>query len=179
MLPPKPQAQGILQIACQAWALIAWLSHFERVDWVLAINDQNGSTTPTFSIPRQYRWACPRSWGVREESQFDNGVRPYSVGNWFSPKADVACFLQKKATKTPSMAFPTGHIPSLSERLAPERVVMMLNRYLTTMVAIIKQYQGTIDEFIGDAMAGNGSHLTTPGCLNFRGRLVSFCTASR
>ena len=56
---------------------------------------------------------------------------------------------------------------------------MMLNRYLTTMVAIIKQYQGTIDEFIGDAMAGNGSHLTTPGCLNFRGRLVSFCTASR
>jgi adenylate cyclase len=28
----------------------------------------------------------------------------------------------------------------------------MLNRYLTTMVTIIKQYQGTIDEFIGDAI---------------------------
>jgi len=97
----------------------------------------------------------------------------------FRRKLTWQCFLQKKATKTPSTAFPTGHIPSLSERLAPERVVMMLNRYLTTMVAIIKQYQGTIDEFIGDAMAGNGSHLTTPGCLNFRGRLVSFCTASR
>ena len=41
---------------------------------------------------------------------------------------------------------------SLSERLAPERVVAMLNRYLTTMVAVIKQYQGTIDEFIGDAI---------------------------
>ncbi len=41
---------------------------------------------------------------------------------------------------------------SLSERLAPERVVAMLNRYLTTMVKIIKQYQGTIDEFIGDAI---------------------------
>ena len=41
---------------------------------------------------------------------------------------------------------------SLSERLAPERVVAMLNRYLTTMVAIIKQYHGTIDEFIGDAI---------------------------
>jgi adenylate cyclase len=41
---------------------------------------------------------------------------------------------------------------SLSERLAPERVVTMLNRYLTTMVTIIKQYQGTIDEFIGDAI---------------------------
>jgi PAS domain S-box-containing protein len=41
---------------------------------------------------------------------------------------------------------------SLSERLAPERVVAILNRYLTSMVAIIKQYQGTIDEFIGDAI---------------------------
>ncbi|MGH6825444.1 PAS domain-containing protein [Methyloceanibacter sp.] len=41
---------------------------------------------------------------------------------------------------------------SLSERLPPERVVALLNRYLTTMVSVIKQYQGTIDEFIGDAI---------------------------
>jgi PAS domain S-box-containing protein len=41
---------------------------------------------------------------------------------------------------------------SLSERLAPERVVTILNRYLSSMVAIIKQYGGTIDEFIGDAI---------------------------
>jgi PAS domain S-box-containing protein len=41
---------------------------------------------------------------------------------------------------------------SLSERLAPERVVAILNRYLATMVKIIKQYEGTIDEFIGDAI---------------------------
>src|SRR5262245_30592215 len=41
---------------------------------------------------------------------------------------------------------------SLSERLAPERVVTMLNRYLAAMVTVIKQYRGTIDEFIGDAI---------------------------
>jgi PAS domain S-box-containing protein len=41
---------------------------------------------------------------------------------------------------------------SLSERLAPERVVTMLNRYLTAMIKVIKDYQGTIDEFIGDAI---------------------------
>lgn len=41
---------------------------------------------------------------------------------------------------------------SLSERSAPERVVAILNRYLTTMVSIIKEYGGTIDEFIGDAI---------------------------
>ena len=41
---------------------------------------------------------------------------------------------------------------SLSERLAPERVVAMLNCYLTTMVTVVKEYQGTIHDFIGDAI---------------------------
>ena len=41
---------------------------------------------------------------------------------------------------------------SMSERLPPARVVAMLNRYLTTMVEVIKKYHGTIDEFIGDAI---------------------------
>ena len=41
---------------------------------------------------------------------------------------------------------------SLSERLPPERVVTLINRYLTTMVSVIKKYHGTIDEFIGDAI---------------------------
>ena len=41
---------------------------------------------------------------------------------------------------------------SLSGRLAPEQVVAMLNRYLDTMVEVILQYHGTIDEFVGDAI---------------------------
>jgi adenylate cyclase len=41
---------------------------------------------------------------------------------------------------------------SMAGRLAPEKVVSMLNRYLGTMVEVIQQYQGTIDEFIGDAI---------------------------
>jgi adenylate cyclase len=41
---------------------------------------------------------------------------------------------------------------SLAERLAPEQVVDIINRYLGTMVEVILQHQGTINEFIGDAI---------------------------
>jgi adenylate cyclase len=41
---------------------------------------------------------------------------------------------------------------SLSERLAPEQVVAMLNGYLGAMTEVINRYRGTIDEFIGDAI---------------------------
>lgn len=41
---------------------------------------------------------------------------------------------------------------AVSERLAPETVVSMLNIYLEAMADEIMKYQGTIDEFIGDAI---------------------------
>jgi adenylate cyclase len=41
---------------------------------------------------------------------------------------------------------------STSERLPPEEVVKILNIFLGRMTDIINQYQGTIDEFIGDAI---------------------------
>ncbi|MBW4466600.1 MAG: adenylate/guanylate cyclase domain-containing protein [Pegethrix bostrychoides GSE-TBD4-15B] len=41
---------------------------------------------------------------------------------------------------------------SLSERLAPESVIQVLNLYLEEMAEVINQYQGTIDEFMGDGI---------------------------
>ncbi len=41
---------------------------------------------------------------------------------------------------------------ALSERIAPQRVVAILNRYFEAMVKVITEYEGTIDEFIGDAI---------------------------
>src|SRR5262245_46707528 len=40
----------------------------------------------------------------------------------------------------------------LSERLGPERMIALLNRYLGQMTPVILQHQGTINEFIGDAI---------------------------
>ena len=41
---------------------------------------------------------------------------------------------------------------TLSEQLEPAQVVTMINRYLAAMTDIIMAHQGTIDEFIGDAI---------------------------
>jgi PAS domain S-box-containing protein len=57
----------------------------------------------------------------------------------------------EKRTVTMMMTDLRGFTP-LSERLAPEKVLALLNRYVTVMVPIINQYQGTVDEIIGDAI---------------------------
>ena len=41
---------------------------------------------------------------------------------------------------------------ALSERLEPEQVVQMLNSYFEVMVDVVLQYNGTINEIIGDAL---------------------------
>ncbi len=41
---------------------------------------------------------------------------------------------------------------ALSERLSPEEVVKVLNLHLEYMAHVITQYQGTIDEFLGDGL---------------------------
>ncbi len=41
---------------------------------------------------------------------------------------------------------------SIAEQLPPHRVVRLLNNYLGAMTEIIMQYNGTVDEFIGDAI---------------------------
>lgn len=41
---------------------------------------------------------------------------------------------------------------TIAEQLPPQRVVRLLNNYLGTMSDIIMKYNGTVDEFIGDAI---------------------------
>ena len=41
---------------------------------------------------------------------------------------------------------------SIAERLPPQRVVKLLNNYLGAMADIVMEHNGTVDEFIGDAV---------------------------
>ncbi|MCL2122736.1 MAG: adenylate/guanylate cyclase domain-containing protein, partial [Desulfovibrionaceae bacterium] len=41
---------------------------------------------------------------------------------------------------------------SFSEKLPPDKLVRLLNRYFTPMTSIIRQHRGTLDKFIGDAI---------------------------
>ena len=50
---------------------------------------------------------------------------------------------------------------SLTEALAPDEIVSILNTYLATMADVIQEYQGTVDEFLGDAILAHFGALTT------------------
>ncbi|WP_255946730.1 adenylate/guanylate cyclase domain-containing protein [Brucepastera parasyntrophica] len=41
---------------------------------------------------------------------------------------------------------------TLSEKVSPEHLVYILNRYLTVMSDIVLEQRGTIDKYIGDAI---------------------------
>ncbi len=41
---------------------------------------------------------------------------------------------------------------SISEKLSPQQVVSLLNRYFTPMTALVRDNQGTLDKFMGDAL---------------------------
>ncbi len=50
---------------------------------------------------------------------------------------------------------------SLTEALTPVETVLILNNYLATMSDVIREYQGTVDEFLGDAILAHFGALTT------------------
>ena len=50
---------------------------------------------------------------------------------------------------------------SLTEALAPDEIVSILNNYLATMADVIQEYHGTVDEFLGDAILAHFGALTT------------------
>ncbi len=50
---------------------------------------------------------------------------------------------------------------SLTESLGPEDIVSILNSYLSTMAEIIQDHQGSVDEFLGDAILAHFGAITT------------------
>ncbi len=80
---------------------------------------------------------------------FSRYVSPVVVSQIVASGVDVF----KGSERTVSIMFTDIRgFTSLSEKLQPEQIVEMLNEYFTSMTALIKNNDGTIDKFIGDAI---------------------------
>ena len=82
---------------------------------------------------------------------FSRYVAPEIVGRIVdSGRADIALAGEERVISV--LFSDIRGFTSLSERLAPEQVVALLNRYFTPMTSIVRDDQGTLDKFIGDAL---------------------------
>ncbi len=72
---------------------------------------------------------------------------------------------------------------SLAERLSPERMVEILNRYFTRMIDIIFRYGGTLDKFMGDSVmalfgapesSGNDAVAAVEAAVEMQKTIVAF-----
>ena len=67
---------------------------------------------------------------------------------------------------------------AMAERMKPAEVLTVLNHYLGTMADIIMEHNGTIDEFIGDAiLVIFGAPLEATTTRAARSRARSRCSA--
>ena len=81
------------------------------------------------------------------------------LGRYVSPELADQCLQDKNALRLGGEIRTVSIVMSdlrgfsgLSERLGPERMIGLLNRYLGAMTPVILGHRGTINEFIGDAI---------------------------
>ena len=72
------------------------------------------------------------------------------IGTWVMDNLDAVRATEKREVSV--LMSDIAGFSQLAERLDPERVVELLNIYLGAMTEVVDEYEGAIDEFIGDAV---------------------------
>ena len=82
-----------------------------------------------------------------------------TFGTYISPDLIDKMYKEKQAPKLGGVqdyhtAFFSDiqNFSTFSEQLEPEKMVKLMNEYLTEMTDILLQHQGTLDKYIGDAI---------------------------
>ncbi len=72
------------------------------------------------------------------------------IGTWVMENLDSVTTTENREVSV--LMSDLAGFSQLAERLEPERVVELLNVYLGAMTEVVDEYEGAIDEFIGDAV---------------------------
>ena len=120
-------------------------------------------TQLTLKRPKQRSAGSPRTSSSTTASSSRLRPLPERRGRRRPPRVARGAEARGEKRKVTLLMSDLRGFTPLTERLAPEQVLHLLNTYLGTMADVILAHQGTIDEFIGDAiLAIFGAPLARP-----------------
>lgn len=98
-----------------------------------------------------YGYVLERREKQRIRQTFGRYVAPQVVSEILKTGGDINLMESRRQLATVLFVDMSG-FTSLSEKLPPQDLVKVLNKYLQLVIEIIFKYEGTIDKFIGDAV---------------------------
>ncbi|MBT7902880.1 adenylate/guanylate cyclase domain-containing protein [Candidatus Woesearchaeota archaeon] len=104
----------------------------------------------TYSAETVYFYTTEKKAKLHLKDAFSKYVSPKLV-HQIMQKPDILKLGGQKKEITVFFSDIRG-FTTISEKLSPEKLVRVLNEYLTEMTVIVKGHEGTVDKFIGDAV---------------------------
>ncbi len=111
-----------------------------------------GLIAATFLSVFIYRFLTEEKEKKKMKGMFSTYVNPQVVDSLLADPDKLK--LGGERTRASVFFSDVAGFTSISEALTPEELVELLNEYLTEMTAILMQYGGTLDKYIGDAIVG-------------------------
>ncbi len=134
-------------LAAAAYGWFAWRSFHEERLW-LAVAGPTLALVATFGASTTYALSLERRLGDFVRAVLGRSVRPWVAG----PVARDLSLVRPERRQVTVFFSDLEGFSELCERLPPEKLVALVNEYLTEMTSVVQETSGQVDHYVGDTL---------------------------